>query len=203
MRHRNEYLFLEPFPVLVSVGSERLKETAKSNLTSYLFFLCKLSMGKSLNSFGVGNVWNRKTGFSGEKDPKTSSLCSCSCFQIGIRKVKMFPKNIHTFLDQNCSSNAWLRKLDIPFASLAVFQEVEGSIVSIYQSCKIIEFNVLLGNGTKLHCSVQSALHAVVCKRSVRAAKLTGIVPLYILFLCLTCTQKRENNRQFHCNWNN
>lgn len=41
---------LKPFPVLVSVDSERLKETTKSNLTCEISFLCKLSMEKSLSS---------------------------------------------------------------------------------------------------------------------------------------------------------
>lgn len=179
-------LFHEPFSVLVSVGRKK-KETAKSNLTRYLSFLCKLSLGKSLNSFGVGNVWSMKALLSAKKDPKTSRICSCSCLQTGMCKVKMSLKNIHTFLGQNCSSNTWHHKLDILFASLTVLQEVEGSTVSIYQSCKIMELNVLLGNGTRLRCSVQSALHAVVSKRSVWPATLTAIVPLYILFLCLTC----------------
>ena len=84
-------------------------------------------MGKPLSSFGVGNVWRLCLV---RKDPKTSSLCSCSCLQIGTCKVKMSPKTIHTFCGQNCSSNTRLHKLDILFASLTAFQEAAGSIIS-------------------------------------------------------------------------
>lgn len=104
-----------------------------------------------------------KTLPTGEKDPKTSSMCICSSLQIGTCKVKMSPKNIYTFLGQNCSSNTWLHKLDMLFASLTVFQEVEGSIISVYQSCKICRVNWLCKlNWMAQNCTAQCRVHCML-----------------------------------------
>lgn len=110
---------LEPLPVLLSLGRDSKRSLRAAWLVD--FFSLQIEHGKSLNSLET----------SGEKDPNTSSMCSCSCLQIETGKVKMFPRNIHTFLGQNCSSNRWFQKLKALFASVTEFWEVEGSIVSI------------------------------------------------------------------------
>lgn len=95
----------------------------------------------------------------------------------------MFPRNIHTFLGQNCTSNRRLQKLDVLFASLTEFREVEGGIVSIWESCAIIELDLLLCAGCSGCWGVPKASQA---SRDGRNS------PSYILFLCLTRTQKRN-----------
>lgn len=120
-----------------------------------------------------------KTLPGGEKDPNTSSMRSCSCLQIETGKVKMFPRNIHTFLGQNCSSNRWLQKLDVLFASLTEIQEVERQH---YEHLGIVYNNWI-------DCSVQSAVGAV-CPKSQPGWDGRNSSSCTLL-LSLMCTHKR------------